>query len=139
MNTSLVNVLTLLFLFLIFQGCSPTSESIKMESRGIVRAIVSELQQIHTREDLLKSSPKLRKQLNRLVESMIKARTLQLQSQLNEAQFERQPLCDVLRNELNRVYKLDGGREIIENCQKDALDRLDQFEQKILKGKLSRN
>lgn len=108
-----------------------------MESHGIIRAIVSELQQIHTREELLKSSPKLKKQLNRLVESMIKARTLQLQSQVNESQFERHPLCDVLRNELNRVYKLDGGREIIENCQKDALDRLDQFEQKLLKRRLS--
>jgi hypothetical protein len=39
-------------------------------------------------------------------------------------------LSEHLRRELNRIYGIEGGREIIEKCQEEALFRLDGFEKR---------
>ena len=41
-------------------------------------------------------------------------------------------LSDQLRSELNRIYTtIEGGREIIEKCQEEALNKLDTFEKTL--------
>ena len=44
-------------------------------------------------------------------------------------------VSDMLKEELKRIYKLEGGREVIEKAQKEALIRLDAFERSLKKKK----
>ena len=47
---------------------------------------------------------------------------------LEELKGPNHELSDQLRIELNRLYEMEGGRNIIEKCQESALRRLDSFE-----------
>lgn len=40
-------------------------------------------------------------------------------------------LSERFRAELNRIYEMDGGREVIEKCQEEALNKLDAFEKNL--------
>ena len=43
------------------------------------------------------------------------------------AHNKEQSISDQLRIELNRILRMEGGREVIEKAQEDALNRLDAF------------
>lgn len=132
--------LSILFILLLFSGscASSNQQNDKAEGQEIVRALIKELKPIRSREQLVQRSPKIKKIFNQLAEILIKAKEHQLYECTNEIdsdQTHAQYYSNQLKEELNRLYRLDGGKETIENCQKDALERLDQFEQKIRKRK----
>ena len=128
-----------LFFFLsaslyLLTACTTSMEDFYEEGEGIITQLIQELGSIHTREDLLKETPQLKKLFNRLVDVIIATREFQL-SHFNVQGNDRQnyELSETLRLELNRIYSLEGGRKIIENCQEQALNRLDTFEKRINK------
>jgi hypothetical protein len=133
----------LIITVLVVQGCSPSNQqNYKVEGQEIIRSLTKELKPIRTREQLLQTAPKIKKLFNKLTTVLVKAKEYQLRDQKiendledSEALTDERMFSDQLKEELNRIYRLDGGKEIIETCQKDALERLDQFEQKIRKNK----
>lgn len=122
-----------IFLILIFVcSCSPHSvDEFAEEGEGVIRSLIQELKCIHTREQLLAASGKLQKQFDRLVTVMIAAEEF-CDSHPDQGSGEylryNHELSDQLRMELNRLFRLEGGREIIEKCQEKALFRLTIFE-----------
>ncbi len=50
--------------------------------------------------------------------------------------WQNHDLSDQLRVKLNRIYRLEGGRKI-EKSQENALQRLDAFEKRLAKQKIS--
>lgn len=124
---------------LIAVSCGPRSlDDFQEEGEGIIRSLIQELKAIHTRDQLLTASSKLQRQFDRLVAIIIAAEEFSLsQPRLEKGEEMRynHELSDELRVELNRLYRLEGGRQMIEKCQEQALNRLDAFEKRYAKIK----
>ena len=122
----------LLALFLLLASCGPNSaEDFLNEADGIKRKIASELKQIHTRDELAKAVPKLRKEFNELVAVIIAARTFHDQSEKPlDPEISDVSASQQLLAELKRVYKIEAGRQLIEQAQQEALLKLDAYEQR---------
>lgn len=132
-----IRLLGILFLFCIVTSCGPRSlDDFEEEGEGIVRSLIQELEMIQSREQLLVNSTLLQRHFDRLVNTMIAAEEW-ISSHPEQCKMRGIPpnheLSDLLRIELNRLYCLEGGRQIIEKCQEKALHRLDAFEQKRLR------
>ncbi len=126
-----------IFIFILFCGCSPNSlEDFQQEGESIIRKLTLDLETIHTREDLNKSLPKLKKKFDCIVDLLIEAKAYkeahpdEMSMELGEDNFY---LNVDLMNELKRIYRLEGGKEIIEKTQRESLIRLDAFEKKLQK------
>lgn len=129
--------LSLFVVMLILTGCSPRSqEDFREEGEGLTRSLIQELQAIHTREQLLAASNRLQRLFDQLVNVMIAAEefhALHGEQDKGELTQRNHDLSDQLRVELNRLYCLEGGRQMIEKCQENALHRLDACEKKRVK------
>jgi hypothetical protein len=111
-------------------------EDFRQEGEAHSRALTKDLKAIQAREDLPKIMPKLKKRFNDLIDLMITARTYQQkhpEEEIMESPFASEPASFLLLEELQRVYALEGGREAIENAQREALIRLDAFERNLAK------
>lgn len=133
--------LLIIYSFLVFiaSACSPNSlDDFREQGESVSRSLTNELRKIHSREDLLKAAPKLKRLFNELVNIMIAAQEFRLHHpalELTESKKEMENLSDQLREELNRVYSIDSAREVIEKCQEEALLKLDAFERQLNKRK----
>lgn len=129
-----MKLFVLLFILLATTGCEPRSlEDFQEEGEGVIRSLIQDLKTIHTREQLLAASARLQRQFDRLASLMIAGREFAFshpESGKDEELSLNHDLSDQLRVELNRLYRLEGGRQIIEKCQEKALHRLDAFEKK---------
>ena len=119
-------------------GCSPNSlDDYQKEGQAICRILCKELTAAQTREDLLKAEPILKKKFDELVELMMEAKLYQIKHHDETVLDDQNPFSEELLYELTRIYsQIEGGREIIERAQKEALFRLDGFEKKLQKKKL---
>lgn len=119
-------------MLMVLMSCSRSLEDYQEESERICLAIVQDLEKVETREDLLKVELKLSKRFHHLIDLMIAIKQQKLDQ--TESHFENSS-NDKLLLELKRVYRLEGGREIIERSQREALIRLDAFERSLAKKK----
>lgn len=111
-------------LLFLASGCSPQSQDdFHHEGESICRALVEELQEVENRQDLLKIAPRIKQHFEDLVDLMIAARKLQVEPRVDSTEMSQ-----VLQAELKRIYRIEGGREVIEKAQKESLLRLDVFE-----------
>ena len=121
-----------LLLLLCLFGCSPTSlDDFRNQGQSVTRSLIQDLRLIQAREDLAKLEPILKKRFEALVFIMIEAREFQINNP--EAIFSEPSALDMdlneeLKQELERVWKVEGGREMIERAQREAMLRLDGFE-----------
>jgi hypothetical protein len=95
---------------------------------------MEELKEIETLEQLLGSETRLKKKFETLVALMIDASRFQdkhLESE--EAPSEELAVSLALKEELQRVYLIEGGREVIERAEQEALVKLDAYERSRLK------
>lgn len=110
-------------------SCAPQSlEDFRKEGEGANRALLAELRQIRSRDDLLPHAQNLQKLFNSLVDVIIRAQTFKKNhpnAELSSKPKNEISIGDQLRIELNRVLNLEGGREIIEKAQEEALNRLE--------------
>lgn len=130
--------LAIMGLALVFlAGCGPSSiEDFREEGKKTTDAILYTLKQVHTRDELVHSSPKLKSLFNQLVETMIAAHEFKdshFQTETAEFADSDRELSLQLKNELKRIYQIEGARELVEKCQEEALHRLDAFEAQRLK------
>lgn len=122
-------------LFVIFVcGCSPSSsDDFQKEGEAQARKLTQELRNIHSREELAKAVPHIKKKFNELVDLIIEARQFQETHNDNDLSATDQLASEDLCEELKRIYRLEGGREAIEKVQREPLIRLDAFEKKLVK------
>jgi hypothetical protein len=132
-----MNKMRFLYLFALvgfLLSCSPQSiDEFQEEGEGIVRSLIHDLQEITTQEELLAASNQLQSNFNRLVSVMIAAeehvKAFPEQNQLCATGYNRE-LNEQLRLELHRIYKIKGGKKLIEKTQEKALHRLDIYMKK---------
>lgn len=116
-------------------GCSPNSlEDFHHEGQALVKNLIEELKAIQNREQLQKELPGLKSQFEELVDLMIAARKYQ-ESHPEEEIFDYASFDDELLEEIKRIYKIEKGKELIEQAQREALLRLDAFHRTIAKRK----
>lgn len=125
MKKSLLNRVVLFFILFPLCSCTPSSlEDCQQESKKICRTIVEELKSVQTREDLSKKEPKLTTLFNELVDLLILAQEHQPTQSMECTPFFN-PYDEPLLLQMKRMYQIEGGREIIERAQKEALILLD--------------
>lgn len=124
------------FLFL-FSCATKSLEDFREEGESVTKSLIQEMEEIKNKKDLVKAKSKLQRLFIRLVDIIIEAEMLQEASsdEIIELTPENHELSDRLRSELNRLYEIPGGYEIIEKCQEEALQRLDTFKKAKLKKK----
>lgn len=89
---------------------------------------------------MIRAVPQLKKHFEELVDLMILARDFQ-ENHPDEVMplLAENTISNLLEQELRRIYMIEGGREIIENAQQEALVRLDAFERACIKKRQSMN
>ncbi|MBS0653238.1 MAG: hypothetical protein JSR39_06870 [Verrucomicrobia bacterium] len=120
-----------LFLLTALYGCSPSSsEDFQREGEALSRTLIKHLEAIESQEELLRAEPVLKKDFEAYVDLIQQARAYQLK-QADEIVLDASSdfsVSDELKEELRRIFAIEGGREIIERAQQEALVRLDAFE-----------
>lgn len=120
-----------LFLLLLLAGCAPSSlEDYQREGEALSRKLTADLQKIYTREELAKAVPHLEKQFEKMIDLIIEARLFQIDHPEDASLYDGFE-SDALRDQLQRIYTIEGGRETIEKAQHEALIRLDAFERNV--------
>lgn len=112
-------------------SCSPTSlDDYHHEGEAVARSITSDLKKIHTKEEFLTKAPKLKKKFHKLVDLIISARKFQQghsENHLENSFLLDTTVSDDLLAEMRRLYQIQGIREIMEEVQSGALNRLEIF------------
>lgn len=126
-----MNYCLIAFLCLLVSSCSPNSSAeFIREGQARCEMFARDLEQIENRRQLLGSEEQLKMHFESLVSLMIQAKEFQ-RTHEDDISFEMDPLewgQDIrLENELRRIYTVEGGREIVERAQHEALVRLDAY------------
>ncbi len=116
-----------ILLLVLCVGCASRSvDDYQSEGEAIQRSLVKELKKVQSVEQLRERAPRLRHHFNDLVELMIEAR----KNIRGEAVVHDSRWSDALRGEMIRLYELEGAREVMESAEREALTKLDRFEEK---------
>lgn len=122
-----------LVITLLLSACSSHSlDDFREEGEGIVHAITAELKQIRSRDDLPLHAHQLQLLFDSFVAVIIEMeeyKNTHPQAVASLHNKKEQIASDQLRIELNRILQMEGGREVIEKVQENALNRLDAYEQ----------
>lgn len=117
----------------ILLGCNPNSyEDFQCEGDAYCLKMFNTLKAIQDRQQLLQAQPILKQHFEEMVNLIIAARRFQIGSLETKDSY---PSFYSLRvkEELRRLYQIEGGREIIERAQKQALLRLNAWERQMLR------
>ncbi len=103
-------------------------EEYRREGEALSRKFTEQLQQIETREDLVKALPEIRKRYDEIADLMIEVDEFK-EEHFGEAIDAWYPTDDLVSEalmiEMKRIYRLEGARELMENAQRESLFRLD--------------
>jgi hypothetical protein len=119
--------------FLLLSGCSPTSlEDYQKRGQNLSRAFLKELQVIDSREALLLAEPRLKKYFDYFAELIIEAREFQGLSEEDGPGDDTidQELSLEVKKQMLRIVSLEGGQEVLERAQREAMLKLDDYEKK---------
>jgi hypothetical protein len=119
-------------------GCSPNSSlEFKREGEVQCRLFARDLKKIENRQQLLAAEPQIKKHFESLIHLMIQARAFQQKhpdAPATELPYEgERSMTAGLEEELRRIYAIEGGREVVERAQREALVRLDAYERILAK------
>jgi len=118
-------------------SCCPTSQKdFRQEGETLSKKLLRDLQAIQTREQLVKALPILRGRFNDLVNLIMQAQEAQgkyVEEWEEEALTFNEELNFALFSELKRLYGLEGGRELVEKAEREALQRLSSFQTNFTK------
>jgi hypothetical protein len=127
-------ILRVLLGVMILSSCAARSmDDYYEEGQTVIRLLVIELEKIHSRQDAIKAASSIKNLFLELVNIMIAAEEFSRKNNRNDINdsIRRESIwSDRLREELNRVYSIEGVQEIIEKYQEQSLYRLDAFEKK---------
>lgn len=116
----------LVLIFLILFGCAPNSpKDFCIEGEAKCRELVFLLEKIETREDLVSAEPALKKKFQEMANLLVLAEKY-LEKHPGVRGVEINSYNDDLLYELKRIYRIPGGKEIMEKVQKEPQIHLDQ-------------
>lgn len=137
-NMKSMRFVALASLFLL-NSCGPSSqEDFHEEGKKLTQQLIIEFSSIESRAELVNKSTRLQKIFDEMVSVMIAAREYREKNPhiaVMDISDEEHTLSKKLREEMNRIYKIEGCREIVERCQAQALQKLDLFEKRLEKRK----
>lgn len=139
-STSYLFLIIFLSSFLLCSCGTRSLEDFREEGEAITLALIQELSVIHTRDQLVRSSPKLKGLFADLVDVIIDAQKYRERHpslEVPELSPHNHLVSNQLRSEMNRIYRLPGARPLLEKCQEEALLRLDAFEKQMKKRQVS--
>lgn len=118
------------FLFLLFlASCGPSSiEDFKEEGQSKAHRVLGLLKTINTREQLMDAEVYLEAYYDEIAEILLAAEHFRKKYKLDSPEFSEKDhlLSENLRVEMMRIYRLDGGKEILEKCQQKAIAKLSE-------------
>lgn len=116
-------------LTMLLAACAPSSmEEFRREGEAISRKFTEQLQRIETREDLVKALPEIKKHYEEIVDLMIEVNAFKEEhfGEAIDTYYSTDNLAsEALMMEVKRIYRLEGGRELMESAQRESLFRLD--------------
>lgn len=127
--------LTLCFAILaLLTNCSPDSlVDYRSEEEARCHALCKTLKEIQYPQDLALKAPSVKSHFEKIVDVILLARAYQI----NHPDEVVEPIDPIfqqaLKDELMRVYQLEGGREMVEKAAHEALIRLDAREKALFK------
>lgn len=120
--------LFLIFLF-VMSSCAPNSlKEFRKEAEVCCRELTNMLSHAENHEQLLRMEPQLKKQFESLVQLMIAMHQFQQKNLEEDVALFENAESSALQEQLRRVYRMEGGRDIIERAQHEALVTLDAYE-----------
>lgn len=128
-----------LALFLCLFSCSPTSnKDYQTLAGGELNRFSNFLKKIHDPKQLKNKQKSISKRFVKLTGIMIDYHSyLEKHPEVDHPLDEKTQLAaQKFKEELYRIYELDGGRELIEEAQKDAYTKLSLFEQSITQTRI---
>ena len=127
---------SLFFLMLICVGCGPnTAEEYQSEGERIAKRILVQLERVESLADIKREGPKLRQEFWQLTTLMITAREHGIAHPEESVSQGRGEISEALKQEMMRVYRLEGCQEAMEELQRESLHRLDLHHKCLQKGK----
>lgn len=121
-----------IILLLLFASCShECPDSYKEEAGTVMRTLIEEITPVKTAAELIKKQKKIKRLYTTLSDLAIAARKWQEKhpdALSCEGHNLDETLSEQLKKELERLYVIKGAREIMEEAQKEAIERLDEFE-----------
>lgn len=119
-------------LALLAAACSSSSlQDYCAQGECIVDEIADELEACACKQDVQKALPRLKKKFLRLATVMMEARDFELRHpDGGRVALSDGRASDRLRGEMMRVYQMEGGRPLIETAEREALEKIDAYEQR---------
>lgn len=102
-------------------------EEFREEGEGITNSLIKELKKIRNRDEMIIEAPRIKKLFDSLADLMVASEDYLRRhphAEVLDLNGDNYMYCDQLKHELARLYVMEGGREIIEKCQEDALRKL---------------
>lgn len=100
-------------------SCSPVSlEDLKCQSDAEMKKLLVELQCIQSKEDVQRSSKRLKKRFNQMAKLLIAAR------KFPNVESDSSSIGEELFVEFARIYEIPGARDSIESIQVEAVHAL---------------
>lgn len=116
-----------MIILILAAACTSGPEAIREDSQVILRNLIREFQGVKSRETLMEREAKIQILFDRLVGVLVDAKKyIDTHEQELEFKWKDQNLSDELKGELNRLYRLEGCREIIERCERKSLERFQE-------------
>lgn len=107
------------FLLLVLCSCSgPSPESYREQGSALIRTLIKDLKKVRTKEELVDRQEKIHQTFIKLKETVMEAESyLKAHPKTEIPLFTRQDqdLSDELQIELNRLLRIDGCREVLNN------------------------
>ena len=131
---SLARLFFIMFGIMTLLSCGPRSlQDYRQEGESLTRDLLEVLYTIDTREDAVSAAPRLKSLFDQMVTLMIAARDYREkhpEAEMPLYTIKSRELSDRLRAELNRVFRIEDARDIVEKCQEDSLNRLDAYDKR---------
>jgi hypothetical protein len=119
------------FLFLLLTSCgSQKWEKKALRVDATAHLIQEELHGVNDKEALLEKQERLKNLFSELILFLCEADAVRRERGYDGVFSLSLKECRNLQNELNRIQLIEGCKEIIENCQRDALHFLDAYDRK---------
>jgi len=110
---------------ILLTACSPGSrEQYQKEGRRRAATLSKTLKEITTRDELIDKSKKIKKQINSLIDLAISAHYYEKKHPAEPLPEQSTLESDMLEYEIKRIMQIDGCTPIIEDLQKNALEKL---------------
>jgi hypothetical protein len=119
------------FLFLLLTSCgSQNWEKKALRVDATAHLILEELKGVNDKEALVEKQERLKNLFSEWILFLCEADAVRRERGYDGVFSLSLKECRNLQNELNRIQLIEGCKEIIENCQRDALHFLDAYDRK---------